>query len=146
MSVSKNSNKRISRRSLTINPLEYQSYIWNLEIPGLFERKADVYSTLLKQLTIAAINDCYPEPEWLWVYTDSSKNRNAWSCWGRSYCRELAHYIPISSEVFLYSGWRLQCRLKATLFIYLFIFLHHLESPVMSTGSSQVGATLSPSF
>ena len=30
--------------------------------------------------------------------------------------------------------------------IYLFIFLHHLESPVMSTGSSQVGAALSPSF
>ena len=28
--------------------------------------------------------------------------------------------------------------------IYLFIFLHHLESPAMSTGSSQVGAVLSP--
>ena len=29
----------------------------------------------------------------------------------------------------------------------LFIFLHrHLESPTMSTGSSQVGAALSPSF
>ena len=30
--------------------------------------------------------------------------------------------------------------------IYLFIFLHHLESPAMSTGSSQLGAALSPSF
>ena len=29
----------------------------------------------------------------------------------------------------------------------LFIFLHHhLESPAMSTGNSQVGAALSPSF
>ena len=28
--------------------------------------------------------------------------------------------------------------------IYLFIFLHHLESPAMSTDSSQVGAALSP--
>ena len=30
--------------------------------------------------------------------------------------------------------------------IYLFIFLHHLESPAMSKGSNQVGAALSPSF
>ena len=30
--------------------------------------------------------------------------------------------------------------------IYLFIFLHHLESPAMSTGSSQVGAALSRSL
>ena len=34
----------------------------------------------------------------------------------------------------------LQCRLKATLFISLL----HLESPAMSTGSSQVDAALSP--
>jgi len=35
------------------------------------------------------------------------------------------------------AGWKLG---------YLFIFLLYLESPAMSTGSSQVGAALSPSF
>ena len=35
------------------------------------------------------------------------------------------------------AGWKLR---------YLFIFLLHLESPAMSTGSSQVGAALSPYF
>ena len=35
------------------------------------------------------------------------------------------------------SGWKLR---------YLFIFLLHVESPALSTGSSQVGPALSPSF
>ena len=41
-----NPNKRISRRPPPINLPEYQSHIYNLEIPGLSDRKADVNSTV----------------------------------------------------------------------------------------------------
>ena len=56
-------NKRISRRPPPINLLENQSYICNVDIPRLLDRKADVISTLLKKITIAAITESYPEPE-----------------------------------------------------------------------------------
>ena len=84
----------------------YQSYSYNLEIIGLFDRKVDVNSTLLKPLTIATINESYPEPEWLGVYTDDSRTGMCGHAGARVYCQELAHYtsIPIGAEGTVFEG------------------------------------------
>ena len=93
-----NPNKRISRRPPPINPLEYQSNIYNVEILRLFDRKADVKTTILKQLTIDSINESYPEPRWLRVYTNSSKIEMQGHAGRGVYCQEFEHYMPIGAE------------------------------------------------
>ena len=57
--------------------------MYKLEITGLFDKKADVNSTLLKQFNITAINDSYPEPE----YTDDSKIGIHSHAGGGDYCQ-----------------------------------------------------------
>ena len=85
-------------------PLEHQSYIYNLVIPGLFDRKADVISTILKQLTIAAINESYPEPEWLRLYINGFKIKMHICAEAGDYSQEFAHYIPIGAEGIAFEG------------------------------------------
>ena len=81
-----NPNKRISRKPPPITP----------RIPKLhlqFRDPGTIWQESLKQLSIAAINKSYPEPEWLQVYIDGCKIRIHCNARAQVYRQEFAHYL-----------------------------------------------------
>ena len=61
-------------------------------------------NTLLRQLTIAAISESHPEPEWLSLYANGSKiEMHSYSKTG-VYCQIFAHYISIGAEGTAFEG------------------------------------------
>ena len=76
---------------LSIIPQKYYIYSKNLWVDFSIKHYI-VNSTLSKQLTIAVINENYPEPQCLWIYADGSKIGMYWHAQAGVYCQEFAHY------------------------------------------------------
>lgn len=88
-------NVPVENTNILVNPLEFLEVPYNLKLDE--NRKKDTLDVILKTSALSLLDNNYPEPEWIRVYTDGSRMNNA--AGAGVYCKLFSQYAPVGQHL-----------------------------------------------